>query len=172
VHLAKQYLDFEPGIHFSLAQMQSGITGINTVRIYSPAKQVIDHDLQGIFIRKFIPERTDVPNEYSPYPQHMPLDMQIRVGCIIGKDYPQPIVNHRVAYRAAQGKIFAVRQTEFAVTEARRVFVKHGSRKRRDPVPKVKKANQSTSMQMTLFDESDSQGILDNPFKEGERCRR
>jgi len=63
VHLAKHFLDFEPGIHFSPALKQSGITGINTVRIYSPATQIIDHDLQGIFIRKFIPELTDVPNE-------------------------------------------------------------------------------------------------------------
>jgi hypothetical protein len=42
--LARQFLDFEPGIHWSQMQMQSGTTGINTLRIYSPAKQARDHD--------------------------------------------------------------------------------------------------------------------------------
>ncbi len=153
VYLAKQFLDFEPGIHFSQAQMQSGTTGINTVRIYSPAKQVIDHDPQGIFIRKFVPELADVPNNYLPEPHRMPLDRQVQVGCIIGKDYPSPIVDHRVAYRSAREKIFAIRQTESAVSEAKRVFVKHGSRKRRDPMPRVKNNDQVNSKQLTLFDE-------------------
>ena len=40
--LARQFLDFEPGIHWSQMQMQSGTTGINTLRIYSPAKQARD----------------------------------------------------------------------------------------------------------------------------------
>lgn len=155
LHLAKHFLDFEPGIHFSQAQMQSGTTGINTVRIYSPAKQVVDHDPQGTFIRKFIPELTNVPNEYLPEPHRMPRDLQIKVGCIIGRDYPQPIVDHRVAYRSAKDKIFAIRKTDSAVTEAKRVFIKHGSRKRRGTRTKAGKASQSPATQMTLFNEED-----------------
>ena len=45
--LARQFLDFEPGIHWSQMQMQSGTTGINTLRIYSPSKQARDQDPQG-----------------------------------------------------------------------------------------------------------------------------
>jgi deoxyribodipyrimidine photo-lyase len=47
LHLARQFLDFEPGIHWSQMQMQSGTTGINTLRIYSPRKQALDHDPEG-----------------------------------------------------------------------------------------------------------------------------
>ena len=134
--------------------MQSGTTGINTIRIYSPSKQVIDHDPAGLFIRKWIPELAHVPDEYLPEPHRMPVDLQNRIGCIIGRDYPPPIVDHRMAYKAAKEKIFAIRQTQKAIEEAQRVFVKHGSRKKRDPLPKPKKAPELR--QLSLFDEIDS----------------
>jgi deoxyribodipyrimidine photo-lyase len=153
IHLAKHFLDFEPGIHFSQCQMQSGTTGINTIRIYSPAKQVIDHDPRGVFIRKYVPELAHVPDKHLPEPHLMPMDIQSQVGCILGRDYPFPIVDHRTAYKSAREKIFAIRQTDSAIEESKRVFVKHGSRKNRDPLPKPKKA--SGFRQLSLFEDAD-----------------
>lgn len=155
VHLAQHFLDFEPGIHFSQCQMQSGTTGINSIRIYSPAKQVIDHDPSGQFIRRYVPELARVPDQFLPEPHLMPLSLQSQVGCIIGRDYPEPIVDHRVAYRQAQDKIFSIRKTDAAVADAVRVFEKHGSRKQRDPLPKRAKSRKAVESQMPLFEDLD-----------------
>ena len=130
VFLAKHFLDFEPGIHFSQFQMQSGTTGINTVRIYSPIKQVKDHDPQGAFIRKYVPELSAVPDEHLAEPHKMSQSEQSKSSCRIGKDYPEPIVEHTTAYRTARDRIYAVRKTAAAKQESQRVVKKHGSRKR------------------------------------------
>jgi len=130
VWLGSHFLDFEPGIHFSQFQMQSGTSGINTIRIYSPAKQAAEQDPQGIFIRRWVPELAGVPDSWLPNPEKMPSDLQLRAGCVIGRDYPAPIVEHTTAVRAARERLYAVRRQTTTRTEARRVFVRHGSRKR------------------------------------------
>ncbi|MEM8836309.1 MAG: deoxyribodipyrimidine photo-lyase/cryptochrome family protein [Planctomycetota bacterium] len=128
--LATRFLDFEPGIHYPQFQMQSGVTGINTVRIYSPAKQVRDQDPTGVFIRAWVPELASIDDAHLPEPHTMPEMTQRMSGCVIGEDYPAPIVDHATAYREAKERIFAVRRRAETKREAQRVYDKHGSRKR------------------------------------------
>jgi deoxyribodipyrimidine photo-lyase len=130
VFLARHFLDFEPGIHFSQVQMQSATTGINTVRIYSPAKQALDQDPNGHFIKMWVPELDAVPVSWLAEPHRMPLTQQVSSDCRIGIDYPSPIVDHATAYREARLKISMARREPAAREEARRVFLRHGSRKR------------------------------------------
>jgi deoxyribodipyrimidine photo-lyase len=130
LHLARLFLDYEPGIHYSQTQMQSGVTGINAVRIYSPIKQVIDQDPRGEFIRKYCPELANVPLEFIAEPHMMPLTAQRKSGCIIGKDYAAPIVEHAVAYKQARSRIYAKKASADARDEAGKVYQKHGSRRR------------------------------------------
>ena len=128
--LARRFLDFEPGIHYPQFQMQSGVTGINTVRIYSPIKQARDQDPCGVFIRRWVPELAEVPDEFLAEPWKMPAFTQHLARCSIGDDYPEPVVDHRTAYRTAQDRIFALRKTSAHKDEATRVYLKHGSRRR------------------------------------------
>jgi hypothetical protein len=53
----------------------------------------------------------------------------------------------------AQERIFAIRQTETAIDESKRVYQKHGSRKKRDPMPKSKSKAKSDLKQLFLFDD-------------------
>jgi len=138
VWLGSHFLDFEAGIHFSQFQMQSGTSGINTVRIYSPAKQAVEQDPDGEFIRRWVPELRDVPVSWLAHPEQMPGELQSRCGCIIGRDYPAPIVEHAAAVKAARERIAAVRRQTGTRAEAKAVFVRHGSRKKVASRPRTK----------------------------------
>jgi deoxyribodipyrimidine photo-lyase len=107
--LARHFLDFEPGIHWSQLQMQSGTTGINTLRIYNPTKQALEQDPRGVFIRRWVPELAGVPPAYVHMPWTMPADVQRAAGCVIGRDYPAPLVDHAAAVREAKRRTGAER---------------------------------------------------------------
>lgn len=119
--LARQFVDYEPGIHWPQVQMQSGTTGINTIRIYNPIKQGYDHDPKGVFIRKYIPELNQVPDAFI----HEPWKWAGQ------SPYPDPIVDHATATKAARDAIYAIRKSASHKVEASRVVAKHASRKGR-----------------------------------------
>lgn len=120
LHLARLFTDYEPGIHYSQAQMQSGTTGINSVRIYNPIKQGVDHDPEGRFIRRWIPELADMPREHIHTPWELPAGM---------KSYPMPIVDEKTTRKSAADRIHGLRKQARHKQEARGIVRKHGSRK-------------------------------------------
>ena len=127
--LARAWVDYEPGIHYCQLQMQSGTSGNKTLRIYNPTKQAQDHDPQGIFIRRWLPELAGVPESFIHAPWLMPRTMQQKVGCLIGRAYPAPIVDHEQAQRRARAAIAAVRARLATSEEIAAVYQRHGSRR-------------------------------------------
>ena len=109
-HLARTFTDFEPGIHYGQIQMQAGLTGYHTLRIYNPVKQAQDHDPQGTFIRKWVPELRQVPAPLIYEPWLMTSMEQRFFHCRIGIDYPAPIVDHEAATRRHRERYWQKRQ--------------------------------------------------------------
>lgn len=139
-HLARMFTDYEPGIHWSQVQMQSGTTGINTLRIYNPVKQGLDQDPTGAFTRAWVPELASVPDAFLQEPWRWDGAGRLR--------YPAPIVDVKQAAAQARDRVWAVRQGEGFRAQAARVVRKHASRKDgtgrfvRDPVAVKKDTRQ------------------------------
>lgn len=123
--LARLFTDYEPGIHWPQMQMQSGATGVNTVRIYNPLKQAVDQDPTGSFTREWVPELADVPDAFLQEPWKWE-----GVSRILGRTYPAPIVDHMAAARTAREAVWGARRSEAAKKTAAQILDKHGSRKR------------------------------------------
>ncbi|SPJ27356.1 FAD-binding domain-containing protein [Falsiruegeria mediterranea] len=121
-HLARMFTDYEPGIHWPQVQMQSGTTGMNTIRIYNPVKQGHDQDPTGAFTRRWVPELREVPDEFLQEPWKWEGATRLR--------YPQPLVEPQTAARHAREGIWAVRKGQGFRDTAHRLVDRHASRKR------------------------------------------
>jgi deoxyribodipyrimidine photo-lyase len=148
--LARSFLDFEPGIHFSQVQMQAAVTGNNQIRIYNPLKQSLDQDPDAKFIRHWVPELRLLSTEEIHALQNFP------------RNYPKPIVDLDAAMISAREHLFKVFKSAAVRLEAKNVQEKLGSRggslswRGRSSRGKTKRVQDIQSDQPTLFDDGEA----------------
>lgn len=141
--LSKLMKDYVPGIHVSQVQMQAGVTGINIIRVYSPQKQLQDHDNKCSFVYKMIPELRSLKpaqilslsNEFS------------------SSSYTKQIIDFKSESRIMKDALYEISKSEYCTKEAKAVFIKHGSRRRSFSARRgnAKKKSKLESSQLKLF---------------------
>ena len=120
LHLARLFVDYEPGIHYSQCQMQSGATGANTIRIYNPVKQGLEQDPDATFIKKWVPELAGI----SPARIH-----EVQSIHLFCPEYPTPIVDEKSSRKQAAEIVFALKKQPGFKEKSRLILRKHSSEK-------------------------------------------
>jgi deoxyribodipyrimidine photo-lyase len=134
--LAKLFLDYEPGIHLSQLQMQAGVIGFNAIRVYNPAKQFADHDSNGAFVKRWVPELRDLKSVEILNIEKLNLP-----------NYASPIVCLKSRSRDMKDRIFAIRRSEQGFSETKKILKKHGSLK---PIRKKTTAKQISQLELAI----------------------
>ncbi len=147
IWLARQFLDYEPGIHWPQMQMQAGTTGINTTRVYNPMKQAQDHDPHGHFVRRWLLVMRRVPDEYLFRPWLMPPEVQAQCGVMVGLDLVIPLVDFEEATRTAKNRVHALRAQDHVKAAKAAIVEKHGSRVFRDGARKQRARTRESELE-------------------------
>jgi deoxyribodipyrimidine photo-lyase len=140
MRLARLFTDYEPGIHWPQVQMQAAQTGINTPRLYNPVKQGLDHDPDGRFVRRWVPELRGIAGAMV----HTPW---------LVDGSKKPLVDPAEGLRAARARLAQVRAQPGYRAIAEQVYARHGSRARRlddDDPPKTAAKARDGKRQLAL----------------------
>ena len=126
-HLAKLFLDYEPGIHFTQFQMQAGVTGINSIRVYNPIKQSIEKDPKANFIKRWIPELSKINSDYIHRPWELTeIDL---IDNPIPETYKSPIVPTSLSRTNTIKNLWKLRTDKLVKKESKRLLNIHVRKK-------------------------------------------
>ena len=96
---AEQLIDYDQSANVGGWQWaaSSGCDAQPWFRIFNPVTQSEKFDPQGAFIRRYVPALARMPAQWIHAPWLAPHAQQLQAGCIVGRDYPLPVVDHAQA---------------------------------------------------------------------------
>jgi cryptochrome len=120
-------------------------------RVYSPISFGQKYDPDGKLIRRFVPELKNFPAKFIYEPWTAPIKTQKDAGCIIGQDYPKPIVDHKEVSKKCIARMKAAYEGSAIVDGMATKAVKKEEKDddddgetRKKPAPKRPSASSST----------------------------
>ena len=133
--LAHWFFDYEPGIHFSQVQMQAGVVGINTIRVYNPHTQLLEQDAECKFVKRWVPELREFTAEQICNYQTDPLG-----------DYPAPPLDFESTATQMKQRVFSIRHSDEGRKASAEVLEAYGSRR---PASSRRRVNRYQSHALT-----------------------
>ena len=76
-------------------------------KVYSPIAFGKKYDPDGNFVKKYLPQLKHYPRKYIYEPWKAPIADQKKWKCVVGEDYPRPIVDHDEASKECKDSLKA-----------------------------------------------------------------
>ena len=93
-HFESLLLDYDVCSNWGNWVSAAGLTG-GRINRFNIVKQSKDYDVDGSYVRLWVPELRKVPTKYVHKPWEMPRSVQESSGCVIGVDYPNPVTQSK-----------------------------------------------------------------------------
>ncbi len=145
-HLSRLFLDFEPGVHYGQIQVQAGLSGYHTLRIFNPIAQSQKYDKSGFFLKRFLPELESLPAPMVFTPWMMSKMEEEHFGIRLGKDYPKPILDFDISSRIAKEYYWKRRNAHHVQQQLPKIWERHCSPQKIEAYLKVWQENRSRRM--------------------------
>ena len=111
-YFARRLIDFDLAANNGGWQWaaSSGCDAQPYFRIFNPVAQSEKFDPEGKFIRRYLPQLAGLSAKEIHAPWLVPTQRQQEAGCVIGTDYPPPIVDHAAARAKTLARYAVVKQ--------------------------------------------------------------
>ena len=79
-------------------------------RVFNPVLQARKFDPEGRYVRRWVPELARLPDMHLHAPWEAPAEVLRAAGVVLGRDYPEPVVDHRAARQRALDSYASLRR--------------------------------------------------------------
>jgi deoxyribodipyrimidine photo-lyase len=95
------------------------------LRVYNPVKNSIEHDEEGVFIKKWVPELAEIPTAFIHEPWKLTLIEQELYSFKLGINYPYPIVDLEKSRKHSSDILWGMRKNADVKKDSKRIVDKH-----------------------------------------------